>query len=83
MSYALRRLRWHGLSERSAHPHRYRLTLWGMGTALLDARVHQRLLRPARSHLHDATLADSSPRAAAAQRLQAALDGFITQQIVA
>jgi hypothetical protein len=83
MSYDLRRLRLHGLIERIAHTHRYRLTLSGMKTALFYARVYQRLLRPGLSHLDDLTLADSSPLAAAAQRLQAELDGFISQQFAA
>jgi hypothetical protein len=83
MSYDLRRLRLHRLIERIAHTHRYRLSLSGMKTALSYVRVYQRLLLPGLSHLDDLTLAGSSPLTAAAQRLQAELDGFINQQLPA
>ena len=83
MSYDLRRLRLHGLIERIPHSNRYRLTGSGMKTALFYARVYQRLLRPGLSHINDPTLAESSPLAAAIQRLQTELDAFISQQLAA
>jgi hypothetical protein len=46
MSYDLRRLRLHGLIERIPKTHRYRLTSFGLRTALLFTRVYARALRP-------------------------------------
>ena len=47
MSYDLRRLRLHGVIERIAKTQRYRLTAFGLKTALWYSRAYQRLLRPA------------------------------------
>jgi hypothetical protein len=47
MSYELRRLRLHGLIERLAGTHRYRLTDEGLRTAMFYTRVYSRVLRPA------------------------------------
>lgn len=47
MSYELRRLRLHGLIERLAGTHRYRLTDAGLRTAMFYTRVYSRILRPA------------------------------------
>ena len=63
MSYDLRRLRLHGLIERIAGTHRYRLTQPGLKTALFYSRAYQRLLRPGLSHLHDPRLLPHSPLA--------------------
>jgi hypothetical protein len=52
MSYDLRRLRLHGIIERIAGTHRYRLTTRGMKTAFLYSRLYLRALRPALSNLH-------------------------------
>jgi hypothetical protein len=46
MTYHLRRLRLHGLIERIAGTHRYRVTREGNRTALLCTRTYNRLLRP-------------------------------------
>jgi len=46
MSHDLRRLRLHGLIQRVAHSHRYRLTRQGAVTALFYVRVYARALRP-------------------------------------
>jgi hypothetical protein len=83
MSYDLRRLRLRGLIERLPRTHRYRLTLAGMKTALFYARVYQRVLRPGLSHVHDPTLTESSPLAAAIHRLESAFNTFVTQQMAA
>jgi hypothetical protein len=53
MSYDLRRLRLHGIIERIAKTHRYRLTAAGMKTAFLYSRLYLRALRPGLSLLHD------------------------------
>lgn len=47
ISYELRRLRLHGLIERLAGTHRYRLTDEGLRTAMFYTRVYSRVLRPA------------------------------------
>ncbi len=46
MTYDLRRLRLHGLIERSTGTHRYRLTEDGLRTALFYTRTYNRILRP-------------------------------------
>src|SRR5437867_3716339 len=46
MSHDLRRLRLHGLIQRVAHSHRYRLTRQGAVTALFYVRFYARALRP-------------------------------------
>ena len=45
MSYHLRRLRLHGLLERIPKTHRYRLTDFGLRTALFCSRTYARILR--------------------------------------
>jgi hypothetical protein len=44
MTYDLRRLRTHGLIEKTAHTHRYNVTDHGLHTAMFLTRVHDRLL---------------------------------------
>ena len=83
MSYDLRRLRLHGLTERLPKTQRYRLTAFGLKTALFYSRVYQRLLRPGLSHLHDPTLAESSSLAAAFNRFQKVLDAYTAENIAA
>ena len=63
MSYGLRRLRLHGLIERIAGSHHYRLTSAGLKTVLFYSRAYQRLLRPGLSELHDPRLIPCSPLA--------------------
>lgn len=46
MTYDLRRLRLHGIIERSPHSHRYRLTHLGLRIAIFFSRTWARLLRP-------------------------------------
>src|ERR1700758_3535829 len=46
MTYHLRRLRLHGLIERIAGTHRYRVTRQGSRTILFCTRTYNRLLRP-------------------------------------
>ena len=46
MSYHLRRLRLHGFIERIPKSHRYRLTDFGLRTAMFATRVWNRILRP-------------------------------------
>lgn len=46
MTYQLRRLRLHGLIERIAKTHRYRLTSFGFRVAVFCTRTYARILRP-------------------------------------
>jgi hypothetical protein len=46
MTYDLRRLRLHGLIERTCGTQRYRLTSLGLKTALFYSRTYQRVIRP-------------------------------------
>lgn len=46
MTYQLRRLRLHGIIERIPHSHRYRVTEFGLRTAVFCTRTYARILRP-------------------------------------
>jgi hypothetical protein len=83
MSYDLRRLRLHGLIERIPKTQRYRLTRFGLKTALFYSRVYQRLLRRGLSELHDPRLSESSSLAADFAKLQNALDAYVAQKMAA
>jgi hypothetical protein len=80
MTYDLRRLRLHGLIERISGTQRYRLTIFGLKTALFYNRTYQRLLRRGLSELHDPRLVASSPVAAAFNKFTATIDEFLDQQ---
>lgn len=82
MSYDLRRLRLHGLIERVAKSHRYRLTGLGLKTALFYTRVHQRLLRRGLSELLDPQTQDATLPVAFAKFKQS-LDRYIDEKMVA
>lgn len=82
MSYDLRRLRLHGLIERIPKSQRYRLTDFGLKTALFYSRVHQRLLRPGLSELHDPRAPDAS-LASAFTKFKKALDDFTAEKMAA
>ncbi len=79
MTYDLRRLRLHGLIERVPNSHRYRLTPFGLKTALFYSRTYQRLLCRGLSELHDPRLLESSPLAADFARLQKTLDSYTAE----
>jgi predicted MarR family transcription regulator len=55
MTYHLRRLRLHGLIERTPHTNRYRVTDFGLRAALVLTRVHNRFLTT--------VMADAAPTA--------------------
>jgi hypothetical protein len=80
MSYDLRRLRLHRIIERIPHTQRYRLTTFGLKTALFYSRTYQRLLRPALSQLHDQRMIQSSTLALAFSRFQKTLDDYIAKE---
>ncbi len=83
MTYDLRRLRLHGLIERIPKTQRYRLTDFGLKTALFYSRVHQRLLRPGLSELHAPHGSHAPALAAAFARFQNTLDAYTTQKLAA
>src|SRR3954470_19259379 len=63
MTYHLRRLRLHGLIERTPGTHRYRVTVRGWRTALFYTRTYNRVLRPGLAQLvPDEALDDSELR---------------------
>ncbi|MGA2657357.1 MAG: hypothetical protein ABSH34_07530 [Verrucomicrobiota bacterium] len=83
MSCDLRRLGLHELIERIPKTQRYRLTPFGLKTALFYSRVYQRLLRRGLSELHDPRLSESASLAADFAKFQSALDGYIAEKIAA
>ena len=83
MSYDLRRLRVHRLIERVPKTQRYRLTAFGLKTALFYSRTYQRLLRRGLSELHDPRLSESSTLAIDFAKFQKALDAYIAEKLAA
>ena len=83
MTYDLRRLRLHGLIERIPKTQRYRLTAFGLKTALFYSRAYQRLVRRGLSELHDPHPLPSSPLAADYAKFQNALDAYVADKIAA
>jgi hypothetical protein len=81
MSYDLRRLRLHGLIERIAGTHRYRLTPLGLRTALFYSRTFNRVVRPALSQIaHPSLPPDSSNLTAAFRYLETELTNYLTER---
>jgi hypothetical protein len=80
MTYDLRRLRLHGLIERIPKTQRYRLTTFGLKTALFYGRLYQRLLRPGLSELHDPRTRRSSILALSFERFQTTLDAYLARK---
>ena len=83
MSYDLRRLRLHGLIERIPKTQRYRLTTFGLKTALFYSRTYQRLLRRGLSELHDPPNSDSSTLALDFAKFQKNLDAYVAEKLAA
>ena len=81
LSYDLRRLRLHGLIERIPQTHRYRVTETGLRTALFCVRLYARALRPALAW--DGAPPTSRAGHAAYQRLEAAMDAYLTEMHLA
>jgi hypothetical protein len=89
MSYDLRRhapvglpeSRLHGLIERIAGSHRYRLTASGLRVALLFSRTYTRVLRPALSDVLSPSppTADDSKLRRAFDQASTAIDNLIQQ----
>lgn len=80
MTYDLRRLRLHGLIERTPHSDHYRVTDLGLRVALFFTKVHSRILRPGLSQLFDGCpKAPNRPIATAMGRLQQAFADLFDQ----
>jgi hypothetical protein len=80
MTYDLRRLRLHGLIERTPHSYHYRVTDLGLRVALFFTKVHSRILRPGLSQLFDGCpKAPNRPIATAMGRLQQAFADLFEQ----
>jgi hypothetical protein len=79
MTYDLRRLRLHGLIERSPYSHRYRLTGFGLRLALFFTRIYARLLRPGLAIVLPQGVPDDSPLRVAFDRLEQAMDHWCAQ----
>ena len=80
MTYDLRRLRLHGLIERIAKTHRYRLTRKGLGVASIYQRTYLRLLRPALSAINGGAVEGRSQETKMLQQIQTAIDNYISSQ---
>ena len=76
MTYDLRRLRSHGLIQRLAHTHRYRVTDHGLHTAMFLTRVHDRLLPTGLAHLTEPG-PNRTPLRTAAHAYQKAVDDLV------
>jgi hypothetical protein len=74
MSYHLRRLRLRGLTERRPKSHRYRVTPFGLKTALFNTLVYSRVLRPGFATLIPEHLPADPQLRAAFRNLEKAVD---------
>ena len=79
----LRRLRLHGLIERTPKTHRYRLTTFGLKTALFYTQAYQRLLRRGLSERHDPRTSESSTLAINFTRFQVTPDAYLAENMAA
>jgi hypothetical protein len=76
----LRRLRLHGLIERIPRIHRYRVTTFGLRTAILLTLTYNRLLRPATAQaLSPPGDAADSPIRRDLKRIETTLDRLASQ----
>ena len=79
MTYHLRRLRLHGLIERTPHTHRYRVTDFGLASALVLTRVHNRFLTTVMAdaaHTGNLSPPNRSPLARALQAVATEIDNI-------
>jgi hypothetical protein len=82
MSYHLRRLRLHGLIERIAGTHRYRLSSQGGRAALFCTRTYNRILRPGLALIIPEEALDDSDLRRGFDRLDEEIDRWIEQKKV-
>ena len=79
MTYQLRRLRLHGLIERLAGTHRYRVTTRGLRLALFFTRVHARLFRPGLAVVMPEAVRDDQRLRRAFAQLENAMDRWCAE----
>ena len=79
MTYDLRRLRAHGLIERTPRSQRYHVTDTGLQHALLFTHAHDHLLRTGLAQTSDPSPPQPSPLRRAARAYQAAFDDLTRQ----
>jgi hypothetical protein len=77
MTYELRRLRLHGLTERIPKSHRYLLTQPGLRTALFFTRTYARVLRSGTVQIMPAHWEGSTPMRRAFDGLLAHIDDLV------
>ena len=79
VTYQLRRLRLHGLIERVPHSFRYRVTQFGLRTALFFTRTYNRLLRPGLAAAIPGLYPADTPLKNAFQKIDAQIDATLKQ----
>jgi hypothetical protein len=79
MSYHLRRLRLHGLIQRMPKTHRYRLTDFGLRTAIFCTRSYARILRPGLGMLLPAASPVPNPLLRSFEQLTQQIHSWIDQ----
>ena len=80
MTYHLRRLRLHGLIERVAKSHRYRVTDQGWRTILFCTRCHNRLLNPGLAQLLSEEAAPETTLRRRFDQLDEAIEQWLEEQ---
>jgi hypothetical protein len=76
MTYQLRRLRLHGIIERQAGTHRYRLTAHGFSVALFFTQSYARIVRPALGNVAPLPLSSDSKLQRAFANVACAMDEY-------
>ena len=79
VSYELRRLRLHGLTERIEGTHRYHLTAEGLRTVVFYQRIYARVIRPGLS-INPIASGEDLPVIRAFHKLQSEIDAYIIQK---
>jgi hypothetical protein len=79
LTYQLRRLRLHGLIERQARSHRYRVTDHGLRVALFFTRSYARLVRPGLALITANPLPADADLTRAFDQLERAMDSYAQQ----
>lgn len=80
MTYDLRRLRLHGFIQRIPNTHRYRVTDFGLRTALFATRSYARLLRPGLALVLPDAVPTHAPLRNAFMKLECAMDDWCEAQ---
>lgn len=83
MTYHLRRLRLHGLIERTPHTLRYTVTGFGLRSALVLTRVHNRFLPTAMAEVQNTGPPEHSPLGRALRAVEREIDHTATRSRLA